>query len=329
MSSHLEIKNDRIGVLLVNLGSPENTDYRAIRNYLRQFLSDPRVIEVNPLLWQIILNLFILPFRPLKTKKAYEKIWIRETNESPLAYYTRRQAEKLARRFPSLTIEWAMRYGTPSIEKKLHILRGKGCDKILICALYPQYSATTTATAHDEVFRVLQGMRWQPALRTLPPYHDHPVYIEALATSLKKLKPKPEVILVSFHGIPQEYFDRGDPYYCFCHKTARLLREKLKYDENTLRLTFQSRFGPKQWLQPYTEQTLIESAAQGVKSVAIIAPGFASDCLETMEELAIRAKEQFLKHGGKHVTVIPCLNDSKAAINLYSDLIENELQGWI
>ncbi len=222
-----------------------------------------------------------------------------------------------------------MRYGSPGIESKLRALQEKGCDRILICALYPQYSATTTASAHDEAFRVLREMRWQPALRTLPPYHDHPAYIEALAASLRKLRPRPEVIVASFHGIPQAYFERGDPYYCFCHKTARLLREKLGRDENTLRLAFQSRFGPKKWLQPYTERTLVELAEQGVKSVAVIAPGFASDCLETLEELAIRAQKKFLEHGGKAFMIVPCLNDSKSAIGLYAALIENELQGWV
>lgn len=338
---HPAVDYGKVGVLIVNLGTPDSTGWWDLRRYLKEFLSDRRVIEVHPLLWKLVLNLVILNFRPAKAARAYKKIWLQETNESPLRYYTRAQAEKLHRQLQAeddrLVVDWAMRYGNPGIHSRLLALQAQGCDRITIVPLYPQYSATTTATVCDEVFRCLMTMRWQPRVRIADPYNAHPGYIDALAQSIRQhlatLDWEPEAILASFHSIPQEYFDKGDPYYCFCHKTARLLREKLRETlgdkAERLQLTFQSRFGPKEWLQPYTDKTLECLAEDGVKKVAVICPGFAADCLETLEEIGIAGKTIFEKKGGTHFTLVPCLNDSKAHIELLADISRTTSAGWI
>ncbi|MCG8359030.1 MAG: ferrochelatase [Kiloniellales bacterium] len=335
--SHPEVRHGRVGVLLVNLGTPDGTDVASVRRYLREFLSDRRVIELNPLIWQPILHAFVLTFRPSKSAEAYRAIWLEEENESPLRKYTRNQASLLQDRLPDggqdLVVDWAMRYGKPSIAERLEHLKKSGCDRVLLFALYPQYSATTTASVHDKAFEALGAMRWQPALRTVPPYHDDPDYIEALArsieTHLEGLGWKPDAILASFHGLPKVYLEKGDPYHCHCAKTARLLRERLGLDEKHLRLTFQSRFGKQEWLQPYTDKTLEALAGEGVKSVAVVCPGFVSDCVETLEEIAIQGRELFLDGGGERFSLIPCLNDSEASIDLLAKLVERELQGWL
>lgn len=321
-------------MLLVNLGTPDSTGWWDIRRYLKEFLSDRRVIEVNPALWWFILNGPILTFRPAKTAHAYKQIWKTDTNESPLRYYTRRQSELLGERMgaETLIVDWAMRYGNPSIDARIRALREAGCDRLAVLPLYPQYAAATTATVCDAVFASLMRMRWQPTLRVAEPYHDDPLYIKALAESLKahlaSIDFTPEVVLASFHGIPKRYFRAGDPYHCYCQKTARLLREEMGMDESQLRITFQSRFGPEEWLQPYTDKTVEALAEEGVKKLAIITPGFASDCVETLEEINIGVREQFLEKGGTHFTTVPCLNDSRAHLDLLQHLATRTLSGW-
>lgn len=334
--THPPVAFGNFGVLLVNLGTPDTCDKKSVRRYLAEFLSDRRVIELHPLFWQPILRGIILQTRPAKTTEAYEKVWFNETDESPLRYYTRLQAEKLAQHFldqnQNIDLDWAMRYGQPSIKTQLLAMKDRGCDRILIAPLYPQYSATTTATVNDRAFDVLKEIRWQPAIRTLPPYFDQPDYIDAIANSIRdyltQAESKPDVLLASFHGLPQEYFDKGDPYYCHCAKTTRLIRDALGMDETQLVLSFQSRFGPKQWLQPYTVETL-ETLAKAKKSVAVFMPGFSADCLETLEEMNMQNRDHYLQHGGDQYDFIPCLNDSPDSINMLAKLIQNELQGWI
>lgn len=334
-SGHPPVQTGRIGVLLVNLGTPDGTDVPSVRRYLREFLSDRRVIEVPKLIWWFILNLFIVTFRSPKTAKAYAKIWRTESDESPLRYYTRQQAEALAARFTgdaTVTVDWAMRYGQPSIPDRLTALKDAGAERILVFPLYPQYSATTTATVVDKVADTLRGMRWQPTLRFVPPYHDDPAYIGALAGSVQDARlaqGSDTVLLASFHGLPQAYFDKGDPYHCHCHKTARLLRERLGLDGEQLRLSFQSRFGPKAWLQPYTDATLEELAQAGRTSVAVLTPGFAADCVETLEEIAIEGRAIFEEAGGKDFTMIPCLNDSDRHVDMLEEITRRELSGWL
>jgi protoporphyrin/coproporphyrin ferrochelatase len=328
---HPPLKTPKIGVLLINLGTPEATSYWPMRAYLKEFLSDRRVIEVNRVLWWIILNGVILSFRPTKSGHAYEQIWNRELNESPLKTFTRQQAERLAASFPdNLVVDWAMRYGKPSIAERLTAMKEQGCDRILLFPLYPQYSAATTATALDKAFETLQGLRWQPAIRTVPPYFDSS---DAIAASLIRhqdaLGWKPDRILVSFHGLPKEYLDKGDPYHCHCQKTARLLRAKLGLSKDDLQLVFQSRFGRAEWLRPYAQETVEALPAQGVKNLLMISPGFASDCVETLEELAIGLEETFKEQGGERFSVVPCLNGSDRSISLLGDLVRNELQGWL
>ncbi len=334
---HPEIPDARTGVLLVNLGTPDACTPGAVRRYLAEFLSDRRVIELSPWAWQPILHGIILRTRPRKVAAAYREIWIHETNESPLRLYTRRQAELLAEKLTAngrdLVVHWAMRYGKPPLPERLLALQREGCQRILVVPLYPQYSATTTATVNDRVFDTLESMRWQPAIRSMPPYHDHPSYINAVAESIESHLAaagfNPEVILASFHGLPKEYFDAGDPYHCHCAKTTRLLRERLGCSEDDLRMSFQSRFGPKQWLQPYTDQSIAELARNGVKRLAVVTPGFAADCLETLEEMAIQNKHLFLENGGQDYAVIPCLNDSEAGTRMLLELVRQELAGWI
>jgi ferrochelatase len=326
----------RIGVLLVNLGTPEATDYWSMRRYLKEFLSDRRVIEVNPIKWWLILNLIILTVRPGRKGRDYEKIWNRERNESFLKTITRSQSEKLGAGLagdPRILVDWAMRYGNPSIPSRLAAMQKAGCDRILIVPLYPQYAAATTATVCDKAFEALSQMRWQPALRVTPAYFDQPVYIDAIADSLEaelaKLPFKPDVILASFHGMPEEYLHKGDPYHCQCAKTTRLLREKLKLGDDKLIMTFQSRFGTAEWLKPYTDATVKALAEKGMKSLAVIMPGFSADCLETLEEIAMENAEIFRHAGGENFAAIPCLNDSPGGMAVIRDLVMRELKGWI
>ena len=323
---HPEVKFGKTGVLLINLGTPDSTSWWDIRKYLREFLSDKRVIEVNPILWQIILNLFILTFRPSKTAHAYKKIWRKESNESPLLYFTRNQAEKLNKKIGSekIIVDFAMRYGNPSIKSKLNILKDAGCENIIILPLYPQYAAATTATVCDEVYRSLMNMRWQPSLQVIPHYESEPIYIDALIKSVKdklgSINWKPDLIISSYHGIPKKYFDKGDPYHCYCHKTTRLMKEN--FNEVDIQTTFQSRFGPQEWLTPYTDKTLECLPSKGIKNLLVICPGFASDCVETLEEIDIQGRESFMDNGGENFDLIPCLNDNADHINLFEKLVK-------
>lgn len=333
---HPKVNKSKIGVLLMNLGTPEATSYWPMRRYLKEFLSDRRVIEVNPVLWWFILNGVILTFRPQKSGKAYEKIWNKALNESPLKTITRGQCGKLREALedrPEIIVDWAMRYGQPPVATRIEALKAQGCERILFVPLYPQYSAATTATALDKCFDALRTMRWQPATRSLPPYFDHPAYIEALAKSLKQhlkeLPWKPDVILASFHGLPREYLTKGDPYYCHCMKTARLLREKMKLPPENLQVVFQSRFGRAEWLQPYAQGTVEGLPAKGIKNLVMIMPGFSADCVETLEEVAIGLDETFKHAGGANFSAVPCLNDSTESIDMLEKLVRQELQGWL
>jgi ferrochelatase len=333
---HPPVSSGKIGVLLVNLGTPDAPDPASVRRYLKQFLSDPRVVEIPPLIWQVILRGVVLNIRPQKSAQAYAKIWTERG--SPLADITARQAAAMAGRLgEKVVVDWAMRYGKPTIESRLTALMAEGCDRILIAPLYPQYCAATTATVFDEVARVLKAMRWQPALRFVPPYHDHPGYIAALADDLTRqvqsLGFAPEVMLLSFHGMPQQTLEKGDPYYCHCMKTARLLREALaqrrEFAGVRFETTFQSRFGPSAWLKPSTDATLIAEGERGTRRLVVATPGFAADCLETLEELAIEGREEFLAAGGKDYAVLECLNTSPAGLAMIEALLRRELSGWI
>ncbi len=335
-TGHPAVKIGKIGVMLVNLGTPDGTDYWSMRRYLKEFLSDSRVIETPRLLWYPILNGIILTVRPSKSGKAYESIWNKELNESPLRTFTRSQGEKLGAALvdhPQVIVDWAMRYGNPSMESVMTRLREQGCERILCFPLYPQYAAATTASVNDKLFQNLLKIRYMPAVRTVPQYHDEPVYIEALAQSIEqhlaKLSFEPEVVVASYHGIPKKYFDKGDPYHCHCMKTTRLLRERLGWSKDRLITTFQSRFGPQEWLQPYTDKTIEKLARDGVKSIAVFNPGFVSDCLETLEEIAVEAGETFHHAGGKNFSHIPCLNDSEQGMAVIEHLVRRELQGWL
>ena len=327
--THPKVNFGKTGVLLVNLGTPDSTNWWDIRKYLKEFLSDRRVIELNPFIWQIILNLFILTFRPSKTAHAYKKIWFNKTNESPLLYFTKAQTNKLKEKIQkdNLLVDFAMRYGNPSIKSKLQFLQANGCEKIIILPLYPQYAAATTATVCDEVYKTLMNMRWQPSLQIIPHYESEPLYIDALVNSIKNklnnINWKPELIIASYHGIPKSYFDKGDPYQCYCQKTTRLIKEKFKDIE--IKTTFQSRFGPQEWLKPYTDKTFEDLPGDGVKNILVICPGFASDCVETLEEINIQGKESFLSKGGKNFDLIPCLNDNSDHIQLFEKLVNRYL----
>jgi ferrochelatase len=329
------VTSGRIGVLLVNLGTPDATDFWSMRRYLREFLSDKRVIEENSLLWKLVFNGIILTLRPRAKGRDYDTIWNREQNESPLKTITRSQSDRLAAAIDNdrIVVDWAMRYGNPSMASRIEALAAQGCERLLIVPLYPQYAAATTATVCDEAFRKLMTMRRQPALRVAAPYHDDPVYIEALASSLRselaKLPFEPDIILASFHGIPRDYADKGDPYPEHCAITTRLLREAFGYDERKLMLTFQSRFGRAEWLQPYTDKTVEALAKSGVKNLAIITPGFSADCLETLEEIAVENGDIFKEHGGLKFAAIPCLNDSEPGMAVIRNVVARELQGWV
>ncbi|MDQ4136638.1 MAG: ferrochelatase [Pseudomonadota bacterium] len=335
---HPAVKAGRIGVLLMNLGTPEATDYWSMRRYLKEFLSDRRVIETPRLLWWPLLNGIILTTRPGRKGRDYATIWNNERNEGPLKTITRAQAEKLGRHLEGLaggrvSVDWAMRYGMPEVRERIQALLDQGCDRILLVPLYPQYCAATSATACDHAFRALMDMRWQPSVRVAPPYHDDPTYIDAIVTSMKaelaQLDFEPEVVLVSFHGVPKEYLLKGDPYHCHCVKTWRLMREALGWSPERLRMSFQSRFGTAEWLKPYTDETVKGLADSGVKRMAIVAPGFSADCLETLEELNGENREYFMHHGGEKFAYLPCLNDSEEGMRVIRAIVERELQGWI
>ena len=324
-NEHPPVNFGKTGVLIINLGTPDSTSWLDIRKYLKEFLSDRRVIEVNPIIWQIILNLFILTFRPSKTAKAYKEIWMNDIDKSPLRFYTEIQSKKLGERIENenLIVDFAMRYGNPSIKSKIEKMQKEGCEKLIIFPLYPQYASPTTATVCDEVFRVLMKMRWQPAIQILPHYESEPLYIDAIVKSInKKLSEtdwRPDLIVASYHGIPKKYFEKGDPYHCYCQKTTRLMKEK--YKSINIETTFQSRFGPQEWLTPYTDKTLENLPKKGIKKVLVICPGFASDCVETLEEIDIQGRESFLSQGGENFDLIPCLNDSSDHIELFKKLV--------
>lgn len=335
-SDHPKVSFGKVGVLLINLGTPDGTDYWSMRCYLAEFLSDKRVIEWSRFYWYPILYGIVLNKRPQKVGKAYEAIWNKDLNESYLRTYTRSQGELMAERLkdlPNVVVDWAMRYGKPSIAERIDALKEKGCEKIVLFPLYPQYAASTTATVNDKAFEHLMKLRWQPALRTVPPYHDEPAYIEALADSVRAkyaaLDWEPEMLIASFHGIPQSYFKAGDPYYCHCQKTARLLKEALGFTDKNFMITFQSRFGPEQWLQPYTDKTVEKLAQDGIRRIAIMNPGFVSDCLETLEEIAEEAGEIFRHNGGEKFAHVPCLNDSPGGMTVLEKVVRRELQGWV
>ncbi len=328
-ADHPPVKTGKVGLLLVNLGTPDAPNKKAVKRYLKEFLSDKRVVEIPDLIWQPILRGIILNTRPKKSAHAYSLVWTDEG--SPLAVYTRRQAEALAGKYgDDVHVDWAMRYGNPSVSSRMQALKDAGCERILVAPLYPQYSGATTASVHDAVFDAIKAMRWQPAIRMLPPYHDDADYINALKTSVEAglagLDFEPDAVIASFHGMPKRTLELGDPYHCHCQKTARLLSEAMGRE---LTIAFQSRFGPAKWLEPATDLTLEKLAQEGKKKVAIFAPGFVSDCLETCEELAIRGKEDFEAAGGERFAYIPCLNDSETGIGLFDKLVRRELAGWI
>ena len=327
MKNHPKINFGKTGVLLINLGTPDSTDWLDIRKYLKEFLSDKRVIEVNPIIWQIILNLFILTFRPSKTAKAYKKIWMKDIDMSPLKYFTEMQTKKLSSKIGNdiVIVDYAMRYGNPSINSKIKIMQEHGCENLIILPLYPQYAAATTATVCDEVYRTLMKMRWQPSLQIIAHYESNPLYIRALSNSINKKLSEidwiPDLIVASYHGIPKKYFDKGDPYQCYCQKTSRLLSES--FNKIPIKTTFQSRFGPQEWLKPYTDKTFEQLPNEGKKNILVICPGFSSDCVETLEEILIQGKESFLEAGGNNFDLIPCLNDNDDHIELFESLLNN------
>jgi ferrochelatase len=328
-ADHPQVEHGRIGVLLINLGTPDAPEPAAVRRYLAEFLTDPRVIEIPQWLWRPILHGVVLRTRPKKSAHAYRQVWTKEG--SPLAAITRGQAEALQKRLgPEVVVDFAMRYGNPGIERSLHSLADLGCERVLAAPLYPQYCGATTASAQDAVFAALAAMRWQPALRTLPPYHDDPVHIDALTRSIERqlgaLDFEPQRLLLSFHGMPQRTLERGDPYHCHCQKTARLLGERLSVPTD---LAFQSRFGRAKWLEPATDRVLASYPAEGVTRLAIAAPGFSADCVETIEELGIRGRETFLNAGGERFARLDCLNISTEGVSMLETLIRRELAGWL
>jgi ferrochelatase len=331
---HPVVGTGKIGVLLLNLGTPDATDYWSVRRYLSEFLSDPRVIETPQVIWQPILQLAILSTRPQRSGANYAKIWDKAANDSPLRVITRRQAEKLqARLGDAAIVDFGMRYGKPSTGAALEVLHKQGCDRILTVPLYPQYSATTTATANDKAFAALKSMRWQPAIRTAPAYFDKDFYIRALAQSIRDgvaaLDFEPDLVLTSYHGMPESYLQKGDPYHCQCQKTTRLVAETLGWPRDKLMVTFKSRFGPTEWLKPYTADTLRSLPGQGRRKVAVVAPAFSADCIETLEEIDITGRETFMHAGGEKFAYIPCLNDSDVGMEMIEALVRQELMGWV
>jgi ferrochelatase len=335
-SGHPDTPHGRIGVILLNLGTPDGTDYWSMRRYLKEFLSDRRVIEVPRWKWWPILNLIILTVRPGRKGKDYETIWNKARDEGPLKTITRSQAEKLGEAFaddPRVVVDWAMRYANPTTDSRIRALKDQGCDRILLVPLYPQYAAATTATACDQAFRTLMKMRWQPAVRVAPSYHDDPVYIEALAASMRrnlaKLDFEPEKIIATFHGMPQAYREHGDPYHCQCQKTSRLLRSTMGWPKVNWLTTFQSRFGNDPWLQPYTDETVTRLAKEGVKRLVLVAPGFSADCLETLEELNVENRHYFEENGGQKYAYLPALNDTEEGERVIENVVKREIKGWI
>ncbi len=333
-SDHPAVKFGKTGILLMSLGTPDEPTYGAVRRYLAEFLSDPRVIETPRLVWLPILYGPILTFRPAKSAKAYAKIWDQERNESPLRTFARSQSEKMAERFgDTAEVAWAFRYGNPTIQSGLDQLRDAGCERIILFALYPQYSATTTASSFDKVFECMRTMRWQPAVHTVARYCDDPGYIDALATSARQslatLDWEPEKLLLSYHSIPQAYYDKGDPYPCYCKKTSRLFQQVSGFDADKVVTSFQSRVGPAQWVKPYTDKMVEELAESGVKRLAVMAPAFSVDCLETLEELNMELREQFLEAGGTHFHYIPCLNDSELGMDVLENVVRRDAAGWL
>ena len=335
LGSAADSQQGRIGVLLLNLGTPDATSYWPMRRYLKEFLSDRRVIELPRLKWWPILNLVILSVRPGRKGKDYDKIWNRERNESPLKTITRSQSEKLAVVLAreDVVVDWAMRYGNPPTAAGIASLQARGCDRILLVPLYPQYAAATTASACDQAFRVLMQMRWQPAVRVVPPYYEQPIYIDALAQTLRQaiagLEHEPEAVLVSFHGMPTRNVELGDPYDRHCQRTSQLLRQRLNWPEERWYTSFQSRFGREPWLEPATIESIERLARAGLRRLAVIAPGFAADCLETLEELNMENRAVFLANGGEIFTFVPCLNDSQAGMQVIEDIVRRELNGWL
>lgn len=333
-ANHPPVAFGRIGVLLVNLGTPDAPTPQAVKRYLGEFLSDRRVVELPAFLWQPILRGIILNVRPRKVAKNYAAIWDNQANASPLRVITAAQAEAVGAWLQDkAVVDYAMRYGTPSIAERLEALKAQGCERILVAPLYPQYSQATTGTVQAAVFEAIAKMRWQPALRFLPAYHDAPAYIAALARDVKAqlaaLDFTPDLVLASFHGMPRATLNKGDPYHCHCHKTARLLREALGMGPDQFRLTFQSRFGRAEWLQPYTDVTLAALPSEGVRKIAVLSPGFSADCLETLEEIAMGGKETFLHAGGTHYAYLPCLNARPEGVAMLQALLAPELAGWV
>ncbi|MEM1385131.1 MAG: ferrochelatase [Pseudomonadota bacterium] len=335
---HPPVPSAKVGILLANLGTPDGTDYWSMRRYLNEFLSDKRVIEWPSAIWQPILQLIVLTKRPYSSGEAYRGIWNTELDESPLLTTTRSQTDKLRRRMEqrfgdAVIVDFCMRYGNPSTESVIKRMHSQGAERILFFPLYPQYAAATTATANDQAFRTLMKLRWQPAFRTVPAYHDHPAYIEALAQSVETayagIETRPTALVTSYHGLPQSYFRKGDPYHCLCQKTTRLMRERLGWDRSEVHTTFQSRFGPEEWLQPYTVEYVAKLAQEGHSSIAMMAPGFSSDCVETLEEINEEIKEAFEEAGGQHFHYIPCLNDDEAHIAMMEAIVMSEAQGWL
>nr|WP_227258232.1 ferrochelatase [Kangsaoukella pontilimi] len=337
-ADHPPVKRPRVGVLLANLGTPDNYDYWSMRRYLGEFLSDRRVIDYSPWIWQPLLQLVILSKRPFSSGAAYKSIWNEDLGESPLMTITKAQTEKIkaamqARYGDDVLVDFCMRYGNPSTKSKVRVMAERGCRKILFFPLYPQYAGATTATANDQFFRALMEEKWQPPVRTVPAYFDRPSYIEALAQSVERayamMETKPDILVCSYHGVPQRYLMEGDPYHCQCVKTTRLLKERLGWDDTQITSTFQSRFGPEEWLKPYTVEEVARLAEDGKKRIAIIAPAFSADCIETLEEINEEIRESFEEAGGEHFTYIPCLNDDEAHIAALSEAIEDNLKGWL
>ena len=337
-SDHPKLPAEKVGVLLANLGTPDGTDYWSMRRYLSEFLSDRRVIDYSPLFWQPLLQLVILTTRPSKSGAAYKSVWNNDANEGPLATITKQQTAKIAdamnaRYGDQVMVDYCMRYGNPSTESKLQKLIDNGCTKVLFFPLYPQYAGATSATANDAFFKALMKKKWQPTARVVDPYYADPLYIDALAQSVERsyaeLETKPDVLVCSYHGLPKRYLTEGDPYYCQCVKTTRLLKERLGWAETEIVSTFQSRFGPEEWLQPYTVEEVARLAEQGQKNIAVIAPAFSADCLETLEEINEEIRESFEDAGGENFTYVPCLNDDDSHITALSRLIETNLAGWV
>ncbi|MVO16577.1 ferrochelatase [Parasedimentitalea huanghaiensis] len=337
-ANHQKIPAEKVGILLANLGTPDDYSYWPMRRYLGEFLSDQRVIDYPKWKWQPLLQLIILTKRPFSSGAAYKSIWNHDKGESPLMTITKDQTAKMAatmqeRYGDQVMVDFCMRYGNPSTQSKVRAMVDAGCTKILFLPLYPQYAGATSGTANDEFFRALMKETWQPAARTVPAYFDHPSYIDALAGSISeaysKMEKHPDILVCSYHGMPERYLQQGDPYHCHCQKTTRLLRERLGWDDTDLVTTFQSKFGPEEWLKPYTVDHVADLAKQGKKSIAVVAPAFSADCIETLEEINDEIRESFEHAGGESFTYIPCLNDDDAHIAALAKVIEENLQGWL